>query len=66
MTDQFTVFAKDVGDADLFATAKASLVVVLELLEENKEAVSGFAASIGVVSQKQSSSLWIRSSGSLL
>ncbi|QDP52993.1 MAG: hypothetical protein Unbinned4118contig1001_27 [Prokaryotic dsDNA virus sp.] len=47
LKDQFTVFAKDVGDADLFSTAKASLVVVLELLEENKEAVSGFAASIG-------------------
>ena len=47
MTDQFTVFAKDVGDADLFATAKASMVVLLDLLEKNKEAVGGMASAIG-------------------
>lgn len=47
MRDQFTVFSKQVGDADLFATAKATLVVMLDLIDRNKEAVGDFAATIG-------------------
>ncbi len=47
LKDQFTVFSKNVGDADLFSTAKATLVVLLEVMEENKQAVGDFAAAIG-------------------
>ena len=52
LKDQFTVFAKQVGDQDLFATAKASIVVLLELMEENKEAIQATASTIGTVLAK--------------
>lgn len=47
LKDQFTVFAKQVGDAKLFATAKASLIVMLEMLGENKKETASFAQIVG-------------------
>ena len=47
LTDQFTVFSKQVGDADLFSTAKATLQVVLNLLGENSAATGGLAQQVG-------------------
>ena len=47
LKDQFTVFSKQVGDADLFSTAKATLKVVLDLLGENSAATGGLAQQVG-------------------
>ena len=47
LKDQFTVFSKQVGDADLFSTAKATLVVLLELMEKNADVTEDFASAIG-------------------
>ena len=47
LRDQFTVFSKQVGDANLFATAKATVKAILELLGDNKEETAGFASVVG-------------------
>ena len=47
LKDQFTVFSKQVGDAKLFSTAKATLFATLELLGENKEGTASFAETVG-------------------
>lgn len=47
MRDQWTMFSKEIADADLFATVKASLFVMLELIKENKVGIMKMAASIG-------------------
>ena len=45
--DQWTVFSKQVGDAQLFSTAKATLSVVLERLGENTEETKSLATVVG-------------------
>lgn len=47
LQDAFFKFRKEVGEADLFLTAKAALQTVLELLNKNQAAVSGLAREIG-------------------
>lgn len=47
LKDQFTVFSKQVGDAKLFSTAKATLAATLELLGENKEGTASLAETVG-------------------
>tara|TARA_Y100000361_G_scaffold35041_1_gene29469 strand:- start:2552 stop:4582 length:2031 start_codon:yes stop_codon:yes gene_type:complete len=47
LQDSFFKFKKEVGEADLFLTAKATLSVVLDMLEENKKAVSSLAQTFG-------------------
>lgn len=47
LQDAFFKFQKEVGEADLFLTAKATLRTVLELLDANTAAVGGLAKSIG-------------------
>lgn len=47
LSDSFFKFRKEVGDADLFVTAKATLKVVLDLLDKNKAAVSDLASTFG-------------------
>jgi hypothetical protein len=47
LKDQFTIFSKTVGDADLFSTAKATLSTVLDLINENKAAVASLAQWVG-------------------
>ena len=47
LKDQFVGFSKQVGDADLFLTTKATMMVVLDLLERNKQKVAELAGMIG-------------------
>ena len=47
LRDQWTLFSKDVADAGLFTTVKASLIVILERLNKNREAVKAFATTVG-------------------
>ena len=48
LRDQFTVFSKQVADAKLFATAKAMLVTILGILDDNKEGTADWAEIVGV------------------
>lgn len=47
LSDQWTIFTKQVGDAQLFSTAKATLKTILELLDENKTETAGLANIVG-------------------
>lgn len=47
LKDQFTVFSKQVGDAQLFATAKAAMVVILEVLGDSTAETEKLAGAVG-------------------
>lgn len=47
LSDQWTIFTKQVGDAELFSTAKATLKTILDLLAENKAETTGLANIVG-------------------
>lgn len=47
LRDQFTIFSKQVADSNLFATAKATLTVVLDLLGDNRGATKDLATEVG-------------------
>ena len=49
MQDAWFKFTKNVGEAGLFLTAKATLITVLELLGKNEDATKGFARTVSTL-----------------